>query len=254
MSISETLFTARFRSGEEIERARTQVLTCPVFRAGALVVPLSGTITIYKADSTALVNAAPVVIVGSMATYTLNGAATTSLQLEDGWLIEWTLAMSASVTNTFRNDAALVRRTLYPVITDADLFRRHSDLPALLATGVSSYQEYLDEAWATIVNRITSNGRRPYLVIQPSALRDCHLALTLQLVFIDFQTSAGDGGRWQALAEHYGRAYTDAWAQLRFTYDESDENKVSTSTKKSAASQVWTNGRGQALGYYPRWN
>jgi len=253
MSISETLYTARFRSGEEIERGRNQVLTCPIYRAGALVAPLSGTVSIYKADQTALINAAPVTITGSVASYALAGAATTSLQLEDGWLVEWTLQMSLTVQNVFRNDAVLCRRTLYPVVTDADLLRRHSDLNQLLAAGTTSYQDYLDEAWATIVNRITSNGRRPFLVIQPSALRDAHLCLTLQLIFLDFQTSAGDGGRWQALAEHYGRAYTEAWAQLRFTYDESDENKVDTSTKKSAASQVWTNGRGQAFGYYPRW-
>jgi hypothetical protein len=148
----------------------------------------------------------------------------------------------------FRNDGALVRRTLYPVITDADLFQRHSDLPALLATGTTSYQSYLDEAWGTLTNRITAQGRRPYLIIQPSALRDAHLALTLQLIFLDFQTSAGEGGRWQALAEHYGRAYTEAWGQLRFNYDESDENKVNPNTKKSGTSTVWLNGRGG----YPR--
>jgi hypothetical protein len=93
-----------------------------------------------------------------------------------------------------------------------------------------------------------AQGRRPYLIIQPSALRDAHLALTLQLIFLDFQTSAGEGGRWQALAEHYGRAYTEAWGQLRFNYDESDENKVNPNTKKSGTSTVWLNGRGG----YPR--
>lgn len=253
MSISETLYTARFRSGEEIERGRSQVITCPIYRTGALVAPISGTVSIYKADATAIVNAAPVVITGSVATFTVMAGTTSSLQLEAGWLIEWTLVMTASVTNTFRNDASLVRRTLYPVVTDADLLRRHSDLTALLAAGTTSYQDYLDEAWATIVNRVTAQGRRPYLVIQPSALRDVHLALTLQLIFVDFQTSAGEGGRWQALAEHYGRMYTDAWAQLRFSYDEADENRVDVNSKKAATSQVWTNGRGFPYGTAPRW-
>lgn len=248
MSISETLYTARFRSGETIERGRNQDLTCPTYRAGALVAPLSGTITIYRADGTVVVNAAAVAITGSVATYVLLGSVTTSLALEEGWLIEWTLQMTATVQNVFRQDAALVRRTLYPVVTDADLFRRHSDLPALLASGATSYQDALDEAWATITNRLVAQGRRPYLIIQPSALRDCHLALTLQIVFTDYQTSAGDGGRWQALAEHYQRMYTEAWNQLRFSYDESDENKVNPATKKGGASTVWLNGRGG----YPR--
>jgi hypothetical protein len=248
MSISETLYTARFRISEEIERGRQQVLTCPVYRAGALVEPLSGTVTIYKADGTAVVSAAPVVTTGNVATYTIMAATTTSLALESGWLLEWSLAMTASVTLNFRNDGALVRRSLFPVVTDADLLRRHSDLNALLAAGTTSYQDYLDEAWATICTRLAAQGRRPYLVIQPSALRDVHIALTLQLIFTDFQTSAGDGGRWQALAEHYQRMYTDAWAQLRFSYDEADENKVDANAKKSGTSTVWLNGRGG----YPR--
>jgi len=248
MSISETLYTARFRAGEEIERGRQQVLTCPVYRAGALVAPLSGTVTIYKADGTAVVNAAAVVVTGNIATYTIMAATTTSLALEAGWLLEWSLAMSASVTLTFRNDGALVRRSLFPVVTDADLLRRHSDLTALLAAGTTSYQDYLDEAWATICTRLAAQGRRPYLVIQPSALRDVHIAITLQLVFTDFQTSSGDGGRWQALSEHYQRMYTEAWNQLRFSYDESDENKVDATSKKSGTSTVWLNGRGG----YPR--
>jgi hypothetical protein len=248
MSISETLFTARFRSGETIERGRNQDLTCPIYRAGALVAPISGTITIYRADGTVVVNAAAVTITGSVATYALLGTVTTSLALEEGWLIEWTLQMTATVQNVFRQDAALVRRTLYPVVTDVDLFRRHSDLTALLATGSTSYQDALDEAWATITNRLVAQGRRPYLIIQPSALRDCHLALTLQIVFTDYQTSAGDGGRWQALSEHYQRMYTETWGQLRFSYDESDENKINPNTKKSGTSTVWLNGRGG----YPR--
>ena len=93
-----------------------------------------------------------------------------------------------------------------------------------------------------------AQGRRPYLIIQPSALRDCHLALSLQIIFTDYQTSAGDGGRWQALSEHYQRMYTDAWNQLRFSYDEADENKINPNTKKAGSSTVWLNGRGG----YPR--
>lgn len=249
MSIAETLYTARFRSSETIERGRSQVLQCPVYRAGALVAPTSGTLTIYKADGTAVVNAAAVAITGSIATYALADTVTTSLALEEGLLLEWTLVMTPTVTNVFRNDGALCRRTLWPVVTDADLFQRHSDLPALLASGTTSYQSYLDEAWATITNRLIAQGRRPYLIIQPSALRDVHLALTLQMIWLDFQTSAGDGGRYQALAEHYGRMYVEAWGQLRFSYDESDENKVNPNTKKSGTSTVWLNGRGG----YPTW-
>ncbi len=246
MSLAETIYTARFRSSETIERGRTQILTCPVQRAGATAAPSSGTISIYRPDQTALVNAQAVSVVSSVAQYSLTGATTTAEALGEGWLVEWSLLMPDGVTHTFRNDAALCRRTLYPVISDADLTQRHSDLPALLGSA-TSYQAYIDEAFATICNKLIGEGRRPYLVIQPSALREVHLMLTLHLIFMDFQTSAGDTGRWQALAAYYSTAYTTAWGALRFTYDEADENVVDPSKKKSAASTVWLNGRGHSL-------
>ena len=39
--------------------------------------------------------------------------------------------------------------------------------------------------------------------------------LALHLVFIDYSTSAGDGGRWQALAAHYLSTYEQAYGALK---------------------------------------
>jgi hypothetical protein len=89
--------------------------------------------------------------------------------------------------------------------------------------------------------------------MSPSALRDVHLLLTLHFVFLDFQTSAGDGSRWQALADYYRAAYTEAYGQLSFVYDESDTNKVDATKRKSGSSQVWLNGRGGGPVLGPRW-
>jgi hypothetical protein len=244
MSLAETVYSARFRSSETVERGRTQVLSCPTSRAGATATPTAGTFSLYRPDGSALVSAQAVTIPpASVAQYTLAGATTSAEALGEGFLCEWSLTMPDGVTHTFRNDAALCRRTLYPVISQDDLTQRHSDLPALLGSA-TSYQPYIDEAFATLANRLIAAGRRPYLVIQPSALRDVHLMSTLAMIFLDYSTSAGDGGRWQALAEHYRVQYEAAWGQLRFTYDEADENTVDPSKKKSASSQIWTNGRG----------
>jgi len=252
MSLAETVYAARFRSTETIERGRLQTLTCPTQRAGATATPTSGTITIYRPDQTVLVTSAVTIPGGGIATYSLAAAATTAEQLGEGWLVEWALVMPDAVTHTLRNDAALCRRTRYPVISDADLTMRHSDLPNLLASGTTSYQSYLDESFATLCNRLISQGRRPFLVIQPSALREAHVALCLHMVFLDFSTSAGDSGRSQSLADHYNRAYTEAWNQLHYTNQEADENKVDATSKKGAASTVWLNGRG-GQSYWTRW-
>lgn len=244
MSLAETVYSARFRTTETIERGRTQVISCPTSRAGATATPTAGTVSVYRPDGTALVSAQAVTIpAASVAQYSLSGASTSAEALGEGWLIEWALTMPDSVVHTFRQDAALCRRTLYPTIDQNDLVQRHSDLPSLLGSAVS-YQPYIDEAWSTICNRLIADGRRPYLVMQPSAFRDVTLMLTLHLIFLDYSTSAGDGGRWQALAGHYATQYEQAWGQLRFVYDEADENRVDPTKKKSASSQIWTNGRG----------
>jgi hypothetical protein len=182
----------------------------------------------------------------------VTGATTTAEALGEGFLIEYVLLMPDGVSHTFRQDAAVCRRTLYPVVSQDDLTQRHSDLPALLGAA-GSYQAYIDEAWFTISNRLIGAGRRPYLVIQPSALRECHLMLALHLVFIDYSTSAGDGGRWQALAAHYLMGYEQAYGQLRFSYDEADDNRVDPTKKKSASSQIWTNGRGLSHASWTRY-
>jgi hypothetical protein len=250
MSLAETVYTARFRSTETLERGRTQTITCPTSRAGATATPTSGTVTIYRPDQTVLVTGA--VTVASIATFSLTGATTTAEALGEGFLIEWVLVMPDAVTHTFRQDAAVCRRTLYGVVSQDDLTQRHSDLPALLGAS-ASYQPYIDEAFFTICNRLIGAGRRPYLVIQPSALRECHLMLALHLVFIDYSTSAGDGGRWQALAAHYLMGYEQAYGQLRFSYDEADDNRIDPTKKKSASSQIWTNGRGLSHASWTRY-
>jgi len=250
MSLAETVYTARFRSTETLERGRTQTISCPTSRAGATATPTSGTVTIYRPDQSVLVTGA--VTVASIATFSLTGATTTAEALGEGFLIEYVLLMPDGVSQTFRQDAAVCRRTLYPVVSQDDLTQRHSDLPALLGAS-ASYQPYIDEAWFTISNRLIGAGRRPYLVIQPSALRECHLMLALHLVFIDYSTSAGDGGRWQALAAHYLMGYEQAYGQLRFSYDEADDNRIDPTKKKSASSQIWTNGRGLSHASWTRY-
>ena len=250
MSLAETVYTARFRSTETLERGRTQTISCPTSRAGATATPTSGTVTISRPDGTVLVSSA--VTVATIATYSLTGATTTAEPLGEGWLIEWALVMPDAVTHTFRQDAALCRRALYPVVSQDDLTQRHSDLPSLLGAS-ASYQPYIDEAWWTIGNRLIGAGRRPYLVIQPSALRECHLMLALHLVFIDYSTSAGDGGRWQALAAHYLSAYEQSFGALKFSYDEADDNRIDPTKKKSASSQIWTNGRGLSHASWTRY-
>lgn len=217
MSGSETIYTARLIGPEIVERGRDNVLSCAVYLAGALVTPSAGTLTIWTA-SNASVSAGVVSFVGGVATATVAASALAALTPEDGWRFEWALTISA-VVYTFCRDGSLVYRRLYPVVTDLDLLRAHTDLTARRPSSETSYQDYLDEAWAQIESRLINTGKRPWLIMSPSALRDVHLLQTLALIFRDFATGGVGSAEWEMML-HYEGLLIRAWGEL--TYPQRD--------------------------------
>jgi len=242
VSSSETLYSARLAS-DWLERGRAQKVKCPVYLAGALAAPTSGTVTIYNAAGVAVIDGAAVTVASSIAEYALIAGDTSGGELGLGWRIEWSLVMPDTVTHIFRIDSGLVRRRLYPVISDIDLKRRHTDLDDLRDAGSASYQDFLDEAWQDILDRLAARGSLPFLVMEPGALRRSHLFHTLQLIFLDFSSSAGDG-RYLELAEQYRKAFEEAWGELRFSYDYDNDGEADNdgTTKDTPHAVLWLGG------------
>jgi len=224
MSVTETLYTARFELPELVERGRSQAIQCRVYRSGALAAPSSGTVSLYRAGGTAVIVDAAVTITGSVATYTVTAGTTTSLSLGDGWLVEWALLMPDGGTHTFRCDAALGRRRLYPVVTDADIVLRHKALDPSSSSAITSqstYQDQLDAAWLDIQRRLIRQGSRPYLVMEPSSLYEAHLSLAVALVYEDLAARINEA--YLQLSDRYRAQYEQAWAGLQFRYDRDDD-------------------------------
>jgi len=242
-SATSTL-TARFLLPDLLERGRANALACPLWQDGALVAPTEAgsTITIWDGSGTEQVSAQSVTVTASIATYSHTPAST--VIYGEGWRVEWSLIVD-TITHVFRNDASLIRNVLYPVVTDADLFRRHRSLDPTSASplsSVSDFQAYLDEAWATLQGRLIAKGDRPNLILSPSALRDAHLTLTLSLIFADFSTSLNE--TYGEKADAYRAQYQDAWADLNFIYASSDDEDEGTpSTRRAAQPTIWLAGR-----------
>jgi hypothetical protein len=239
---SATLYTARLVGPEVVEAGVDNIITCPVYRDGALVAPASGTVTVYNAANVAVVSGASVSVVSSVATYTVTSAALAGQSKGDGWRVEWALTI-ASVVHTFRRDAALVYRRLYPVVTDADLLRLHTDLSRRMPSTETSYQDYLDEAWASIEGRLIASGKRPWLVLAPSALRDVHLFATLARIFRDFAQGGPGTAEWE-LAADYERRFDAAWSMLTLPQAaESDGTAESARRRRAGQPSLWLAGR-----------
>jgi hypothetical protein len=236
--------TARFLGSDLLERARANALSCPLWQDGALVAPTEAgsTVTIWDGSGAKQVDAAAVTVTASIATYNYTPAA--SIVYGEGWRVEWSLIVNG-ITHVFRNDGALVRVVLYSPITDADLFRRVSSLDPSGQNPISSvtdYQDYLDDAHTTIQLRLVANGNRPNLILSPSSLRECYVALTLALIFDDFSTRLNE--TYSDRADEYRRQYERAWGGLRFTYAPDDEDTSSASLRRRTASPtVWLTSR-----------
>ena len=236
-------YQARFITPAYIERDRDTLLTLGLYSAGALAAPSSGTISIFDAAGVAVVDGGSVVITADEATYTAKTSNHGSLSLSSGWRVEWSLTMPDGYVHVVRQDAALVRMRLHPVITDADLLARHTDLTNLRPSALTSYEDYIIEAWREIVGQLEERGRRPYLVISAQALRGVHLYTTLGLIFRDFAGSGDPTNRWFVEAERYEARAREAWASLTLAYDEDDDGKADSTRRSGGMTSVWLAGR-----------
>ena len=218
MSASSPI-TAQFSGPELLQRDSTQTIRCALFRDGASVAVVSGTVSIYRASGAAVVSAAAVTVSAGVATYAAGPF--TGYTLEEGWRVEWTLTGSG-FTQTFDCMAALCRRRLFPVVTDTDLTARHSDLTNIRPPSMTSFQGYIDEAWKDLLHQLRQKGTIPHLVASPEDLRQVHIFLTLKLIFTDFAIRFGDGSRWPELAQMYAKEARAAFSQISLHYSSDD--------------------------------
>lgn len=238
--------SARLLTPDYLIRGQENDISCPLWQDGQLVAPTQtgSTVAVYDASNTAVVNAT-IVVTGSAATYTIPaGTLPASLALGMGWRVEWSLVVNGRTT-VYRNAAGLVRSQLAPVVTDQDLFRRESGLNPAGAAPISTvedFQDYIDEAWVTLHGKLTGKGSLPHLIMEPTALREPHLMLTLHLIFEDFRTRLNE--TWAEKAKDYGARFEQAWQELRFEYDTTSSGQSDGRRKRAASATVWTCGQG----------
>lgn len=228
-----------------LERAKTVVLTMPVYSGGSTPTePSAGTFTLYD-GSKAVITTGAVTITAGVATYTVTaGVLPSTIALSDAWQEEWALTVDG-VVETIRRDCYLCLRSLYNVVNEAMLLRRVTDLYNLKPASMVNFQGFIDEAWSAVQGRLLQDGRRPFLVMNSWALKDTTLETTLAFIFDDLDTYMGDG-RYQAKSTEHREAAERAFTTLRLEYDESQGNKRASAVDSVAAVPViYTN--------TPRW-
>ncbi len=238
---TDTIYAPQIRLVELLERGKAQTTQLAIYRDGGVVGPTSGTYTLYKPDGTKLVDGAAVSIVANVAQYTHAAVdLPDTLTLGEGYTQQWDLTIAGNVM-TFRRMLALVKRRLYPVISDIDLTMTYSDLEDLRPASLTSYQQYIDNAWIVIQNKLRQDGAGyPYLICSPEAFRQVHIDLSLYFIFRDFHSSLGQSeGRFLDLAKEHYKLYLDGITSgINYIYDYDHDGVAGDANKRQASRPV----------------
>ena len=253
MTTNATLYRIHAPAPEFLTRGLPNLIEAQIFDpTGTLIAPDSGSVTVYDASNTKVVDAAGVAIVGSIATYTITDVELPdTLSLGDGWRIEWDLIISGNPSVKFVRAASLVRSNLFPTVVTADLEARHQNLSRLIAIG-NDADAFITTAWEVLVRMLLKAGRMPYLVLSPWALHDALVFKSLEIIFRDGHTAAGDG-KYAELSEDYRNMFATEWASISFDYDYDQDGDADGTEQAGAESVLYTGGPGVQTGNLSRW-
>lgn len=232
-----------------IVRNKAQTLQIKVYNAsGTLTAPVSGTLTLTKADGTEAVSSQAVSVVSSIATYDLSAAEVpTTDSISDKWYADWALTMTGGETHTFRRSCHLIRSDLWPTVTVLDLSARHQNISRLIASG-NTADAFVDHAWDFIRRALLKQGRMPWRVLDSSDLHEALEFKALEMIFRDGHTAAGDG-KYLELSEYYEGRFNTEWATISIEYDFDDDGVPDHDDVATVQGPTTLGGPG-AWGYY----
>ena len=228
--------TFRVRAPSVYERGVAQTVSMECRLAGSLVAPASGTMTLRSPTGSTVWTGA-VTITSGIARAAVDALAAT-VAYGDGYREEWSLVID-NVTTVGAREAYVARRALHCPVTQADLESRHPRLATLMGTAASDLQSFVDEAWSACLQKLTSAGRWPESIVEPTSLRGYVQAHALYLIFRSMLTSTQAGvDRYAALAEGYRIEAASLWADVRFRADTDQDGTADNADRRGAAQVV----------------
>jgi len=218
------MITASFSLPRYIQREKAITVDLTIEENGEAVSISSAAYNLFDENSNLIVASGAATVLSNKVIYNVSAAIVPeTLTLSENWLEEWVITLSDGRIETIRREASLVLRLLYPLVSDSDLLKRHSDLNKLLPVGETNWSKPIEAAWDTINAKLISDGKRPYLVLSSWSLKEVHICLTLAYIFTDMMTySAGGPSKYSDLSTKYNRCFNSAWEKLPLKYDSSE--------------------------------
>ena len=201
------MLSAHLRGPFTLVKNLSTTISVPIYDGAALTSATSATYQILDADFN-VKEVGSTSIVAGVATLTT----TSTLAYGDRYRITFSITLSDGREVKPENELYVVRQAFYPVVSSVDLYARSPGLDPSSASPYSSYTDFnnfLDEAWYTLMNRLISKGNRPHLILSNTALREAHILLTLGMIYEDFSTRLN--AEWGEKAIAYHKAYEMGW-------------------------------------------
>lgn len=257
MGIEYTPYASDTKIVQLLQREASNESEITIFRDGGKVHLISGTYTLIKPTGEKLIDASAITITGNVGYFTLSAVdMAATLQLGEGYVEEWSLVLDqhSDHEHTFRRMAAVVRRRLYPTVSDADLTAIYSDLADLRPSTLSSYQQYIDDAWYQMLRRLRIEaGGYEYLIMSSEVFFDAHRHFSLYLIWRDFHSSLGQSnGRYMDLAQEHYKLYQDEWKRINFVYDYDHDGNADDANQREAKQPVVYTSKPPAYGRFNR--
>ena len=227
--------TYRVRAPVSYARGRAVTASIETRLKADLVAPTSGTYTLRDSAGNAIIDAQPVVVTGSKATYPITAGELPATLGYGSYREHWRLTHPGGVVTEGARTAYIVREPLYCPVTQQDLEDEVPGFSTLMSnTDTDDIQGWIDGAWADTLRWLESEGRWPDDVVDAHSLFSYvrHAAF-----FKAFSAMSIANARYREDADKSERLMHVAQSQVRYRVDE-DQDGVADSEERHSASQV----------------
>jgi len=198
--------------------------------------PASGTYELVDASGSTLASGS---VTFDGTTVVSPSIATGDITPDDTYRERWVLTMDDGSLVEGERDAIICRFPLSCSIGPQDILRMSPQLDPASASSISGsldLDEFVDEAWVQISNRLIEAGNRPWLSTSPHALREVCMELVHALIYGRLSTA---NNTFFEHADRHRTAYEAAWKRVRLTYATPDTGAREADRRPAKRAVVW---------------
>jgi len=205
-----------------IQKAVGGTVSLEAYHEDVIVAPTQSgsTYTLRDPTGSILINAQPVVVVDSIATYSIASSSLVDAEYADSYIEVWSLVMPDGRAHQKQRQVAIC---LYPLQMPANgmdlLLGEHKGLMELFGDDVTSLQGFLDATWGEILREIWANREWPSTMISQFSLYGPLVQGSLYRAFNNLSSRQTGGAQFLDLMRHHLANYRREKNKIQSLFD-----------------------------------